>query len=315
MGVLVVRIPEEADQDAESDHDRTAIGNRADLLATVRGDRAYFIVLAGESAGEMFRIEPSGAVIGRAADVDLRLRDDGVSRRHARVLITGGQATVEDLGSANGTLVNGEPVTRAVLRDGDKIQVGATTILKFTYADELEESLRRRMHDAALYDALTKACNKQHFLQRLDGEVSYAKRHRGPLALLMLDIDHFKRINDTFGHPAGDRVLAALGQIVKGTVRTEDLFARYGGEEFAVLCRGTDSDGAAALAERLRERVQAAALDCGGRPIAVTVSIGVATWLDQPDSSKKLIDDADQALYKAKRAGRNRVVACAARAG
>jgi diguanylate cyclase (GGDEF)-like protein len=124
----------------------------------------------------------------------------------------------------------------------------------------------------------------------------------------MIDIDHFKRINDTFGHPAGDRVLAMLGQIVKGTVRTEDLFARYGGEEFAVLCRGTNLDGAAALAERLREKVQAVSLDCAGGPIAVTVSIGVATWLEHPDASKKLVTDADQALYEAKRTGRNRVV-------
>ncbi len=225
------------------------------------------------------------------------------------------QVTVEDLGSANGTLLNGEPVARAVLRDGDKIQVGKITVLKFTYADELEENLRRRMHDAALYDALTKGCNKQHFLERLDVEVSYARRHRGPLALLMLDVDHFKRVNDTFGHPAGDRVLAMVGQVITGTVRTEDLFARYGGEEFAVLCRGTDSDGAMALGERLRERVQAAALDCDGRPVAVTVSIGVGSWLEQPDSSKRLIDEADQALYTAKRAGRNRVVVRAAHAG
>ncbi len=298
--------------DGDDDHDRTAIGSRAELQAAMRRDRACFIVLAGQSLGEMFRIEPAGAVIGRGADASLRLRDDGVSRRHARIVVAGGEVTVEDLGSANGTLVNGEPVRRAVLRDGDKLQLGPTTILKFTYADELEESLRRRMHDAALYDALTKACNKQHFLERLDIEVSYARRHKGPLALLMIDIDHFKRVNDTFGHPAGDRVLAMLGQIVKGTVRTEDLFARYGGEEFAVLCRGTGLEGATALAERLREKVRAASVEGDGRPIAVTVSIGVATWLEQPDATKKLVTDADQALYEAKRAGRNRVVVSSA---
>jgi diguanylate cyclase (GGDEF)-like protein len=300
------------DSDHDEDRDRTTIASRADLGAHFRRDRPYFIVLTGKSVGEMFRIQASGAVIGRASDVDLRLKDDGVSRRHARIVVTDGLVCVEDLGSANGTLVNGERVERAELRDGDKIQVGATTILKFTYTDELEESFRRRMHDAAIYDALTKACNKQHFLHRLDEEVSYAKRHGAPLSLLMLDIDHFKRINDTYGHPIGDRVLATLGEVIRAAMRTEDLFARYGGEEFAVLCRSTGADTALALAERLRVTVEVAPFECDGRRIPITVSVGIASWFDQPDSSKQLIIDADQALYKAKRAGRNRVVVRAA---
>jgi diguanylate cyclase (GGDEF)-like protein len=299
-----------ADSDRDADHDRTAISSRAEMAAAanVRRDRAYLIVLAGERLGEMFRVEASGAVIGRAAEASLRLNDDGVSRRHARIVVSGGQVQIEDLGSANGTLVNGERVARAVLRDGDKVQVGETTILKFTYTDELEEKFRKRMYDAALYDSLTKACNKQHFLQRLETEVAYAKRHGAALALLMLDIDHFKKINDTWGHPAGDCVLAALGQVIKATVRTEDIFARYGGEEFAVLCRSTDADTALALGERLRTRVQTASVEYEGQPIPVTASIGVASWFDQPDSLRQLIADADQALYKAKGAGRNRVV-------
>jgi diguanylate cyclase (GGDEF)-like protein len=124
----------------------------------------------------------------------------------------------------------------------------------------------------------------------------------------MLDIDHFKRINDSHGHPAGDHVLATLGQIVSSMLRVEDVFARFGGEEFAVLCRGADADNALALAERLRLGVERFAFEHQGRRIPVTISVGVAAWFDQSDSETQLIANADEALYKAKGGGRNRVV-------
>jgi diguanylate cyclase (GGDEF)-like protein len=195
-----------------------------------------------------------------------------------------------------------------VLRDGDKIQVGSTTILKFTYSDELEENFRERMLDAALRDGLTGAFNKGHFNQQLQSEVAYARRHATPLSLLMLDADHFKKVNDTYGHPAGDYVLASLAEIVHGAIRTEDLFARVGGEEFAVLCRGVGANQSLALAERLRSTVETFAFAHQGRRFRVSISVGVAAWFDQPNSATQLIADADEALYKAKSSGRNRVV-------
>ena len=124
----------------------------------------------------------------------------------------------------------------------------------------------------------------------------------------MLDIDHFKDVNDTFGHPTGDHVLAALAQMVHRALRTEDVFARFGGEEFAVLCRGTTADAALTLAERLRATIGASAFEHRGQRIPVTVSIGVASWFHQPDSATQLVAEADEALYKAKGTGRNRVV-------
>src|SRR5581483_6850222 len=155
-----------------------------------------------------------------------------------RVLQIGGEVTIEDLKSANGTVVNGEPVgATAALKDGDKIRLGSTTILKFTYHDHLDESFQQQMYDAALRDALTKAFNKKYFLDRLETELAYAKRHAAHLSLLMIDIDHFKQVNDTYGHLAGDFVLSRIARIALGTVRTEDVFARYGGEEFGVICR------------------------------------------------------------------------------
>jgi diguanylate cyclase (GGDEF)-like protein len=293
--------------DDEGDEDRTKMG---EVGVATRGarDRAHLIVLAGESLGQMFRVDQPEVVIGRAADAGIRVLDDGVSRRHARIALRRGQLWIDDLGSVNGTLINGQAVQSAVLRDGDKIQIGSTTILKFTYADELDEEFQNKMQQAALLDGLTKAYNKGHFLHRLESEVAYAKRHGAPLCLLMIDVDHFKAINDTHGHPAGDCVLVTLAQIVHESLRMEDVFARFGGEEFAVLCRGTTADDALTLAERLRYLIGAFSFDHQGRAIAVTVSVGAACWFDQPDSATRLIADADEALYKAKASGRNRVV-------
>ncbi len=294
--------------DDERDEDRTAIGDLTAIKVANRRDRAHLIVLAGTSLGQMFRVEQNVTVIGRAADAAIRIEDDGVSRKHARVVQEGNQVFIEDLESANGTFVNDGRVARQVLRDGDKIQMGSTTILKFTYGDELEESFQQKMYDAALHDGLTGAFNKRHFLDRLPTEIAYARRHRTPLTLLMFDVDHFKQVNDRHGHVAGDHVLATIAQLVTATLRAEDLFARYGGEEFAVLCRGATLEKASVLGERIRARVETYLFAHHGDRILVTVSVGVAGFVDHADATTQLIAEADAALYRAKRSGRNRVV-------
>jgi two-component system, cell cycle response regulator len=296
-------------EDEERDEDRTAIGDLTAIKVANRRDRAHLIVLAGGSLGQMFRVDKSETVIGRAADTSIRLEDDGVSRRHARVVQEGSEVWIEDLDSANGTFVNEDRIVRRQLHDGDKIQMGSTTILKFTYGDELEESFQQKMYDAALHDGLTGAFNKRHFLDRVPAEIAYARRHRTPLTLLMFDVDHFKQVNDRYGHIAGDYVLAQIAQIVTGTLRAEDLFARYGGEEFAVLCRGVPIEKASVLAERIRAKVETFLFEHHGHRIPVTVSIGVALFVDHAEAVTQLVADADAALYAAKRAGRNCVVA------
>ena len=292
------------------DAEATQIGKFDSGKSKLQGqtDRPYFIVLAGESLGRMFRIDEPQTVIGRAADATLRLQDDGVSRRHAMVVQIGDDLWIQDLNSANGTLINGERVQRRVLHDGDQIQMGATTILKFTYSDELEEAFQRNMYDAALHDGLTKAFNKRHFLDRLPTEIAYAQRHQAPLSLMMLDVDHFKSVNDKFGHPAGDYVLTTLAQIVANTIGAEDLFARYGGEEFSVLCRRAIDANALPMAEQIRSRVEANPFEHHGRRIPITISIGLATFVEASGAETQLIADADLALYEAKHGGRNRVV-------
>jgi two-component system cell cycle response regulator len=288
----------------------TRVGAIDRQLLKVQGrrDRAYLIVLAGENLGQMFPIREADTVIGRAADAAVRLQDDGVSRRHARIVHADGGVLVEDLNSANGTLVNGQRIERVVLQDGDKIQVGSTTILKFTYADKLEEAFQQKMYEAALHDGLTKAFSKRYFLDRLPTEIAYARRHQTPLSLLMMDVDHFKMVNDTHGHLAGDYVLVVMSQAIMGILRTEDLFCRYGGEEFSVLCRGVLLENAAMLAERLRARVETTLFEYQGKRIPVTISIGVALYVEGAEAGTKLIAEADAALYQAKRSGRNRVV-------
>ena len=136
--------------------------------------------------------------------------------------------------------------------------VGSTSILKFTYHDHLDEVFQRQMYESALRDGLTKVFNKKYFTDYLEKEFAFAVRHGGPLALIFLDIDHFKKINDSHGHPAGDFVLAELSQMMTELLRTEDVLARFGGEEFTILCRGSDLQGALIVAERLRAAVAAA---------------------------------------------------------
>ena len=269
---------------------------------------AYLVVLAGVSAGEMFKLQEDKTVVGRGPTVNVRLNDEGVSREHCQFMRDGDKVILVDLGSTNGTFCNGIRVDRRELADGDKIMVGSTTILKFTYHDYLDEVFQRQMYESALRDGLTKVFNKKYFTDYLEKEFAYASRHGSPLALIFLDIDYFKRINDTHGHPAGDFVLSELSQLMATLVRTEDVLARFGGEEFTVLCRGTDLGGAKTVAERLRRTIEAHTFSFGAKTIPVTISLGIAAI---PDTA--IVDHAqflaasDKALYEAKRTGRNRV--------
>jgi two-component system, cell cycle response regulator len=283
----------------------TRVSTLAELKQEIDGgsqrDRAYLIVLAGTNVGEMFRIDAGESFVGRGQVASVRLNDDGISRKHARLMQSGGEVLIEDLDSANGTVVNGVPVKLQILKDGDKIRLGSTTILKFTYNDHLDESFQQQMYEAALRDGLTKAFNKKYFLDRLETEIAYAKRHRAHLSLVMFDVDHFKRVNDTHGHLAGDFVLTRLAKVAANTVRTEDVFARYGGEEFGILCRGVALANAGILAERLRATVEATIFEHEGERLPITISAGVAGHPELP------IDTGPQ-LYEAKRGGRNRVL-------
>src|SRR5579872_356839 len=240
-------------------------------------DRAYLVVLAGTSVGEMYKIESEQTIIGRGQKAQIRLMDDGISREHAQLVVQGERVILEDMGSTNGTYCNGLKVDRKELVDGDKILVGSTTILKFTYHDNLDEIFQKQMYESALRDGLTRAFNKKYFTDRLESEFTFSTRHAAPLSLLLFDIDHFKRVNDTYGHQAGDHVLSELSNLMAGSLRVEDVFARCGGEEFGVICRGADAAQGQSVGERMRKAVEAAAFSFDGRRIPVTISLGLAT--------------------------------------
>ena len=288
--------------------DDTVLGDIPDVAEDLRKDRPYLIVIAGTQVGEMIPLTGT-TVLGRGADADVRIVEEKLSRKHCRIVLEEGGTYIEDLESSNGTYVNGSRIDRRQLNDGDKIQVGETTILKFTYHDRLEERFQQQMYDSALRDGLTNVFNKKYFEDRIRSEVAFALRHQAPLSLILFDIDHFKKINDTRGHLAGDRVLVSIAQHVSQVVRTEDILARYGGEEFAVLCRQTHARNAEILAERIRNSIQQLPITFETHRISVTVSAGVAMIPDPaiPDVFT-FIRLTDEALYKAKNGGRNRVV-------
>jgi diguanylate cyclase (GGDEF)-like protein len=271
-------------------------------------DRAYLVVLAGASVGEMYKVEGTKTIIGRGQKAQIRLFDDGISREHAQLVVEGNSIVLQDLGSTNGTFCNGLKVDRRELVDGDKILVGSTTILKFTYHDNLDEMFQKQMYESALRDGLTKAFNKKYFTDRLESEFTFATRHASPLALVLFDIDHFKKVNDTYGHQAGDHVLSEISTLLSGALRAEDVFARYGGEEFAVICRGSDQSQAQVVGERLRKSVESHRFVYEGKQIPVTISVGISV-LPNPEvkDANDIVGFADRALYESKNGGRNRV--------
>ena len=298
---------------AESWDEDTTSTETAQLMAVpgeaTQRNRPCLTVLTGTATGQTFKLPRGEHGIGRAPDALIRLIDDGVSRQHARLRLETDQLWVEDLDSRNGTFVNGAKITaRTPLRDGDKIQVGRTTVLRFAYHDEIDESFHENLMSSALRDPLTRLFNKRYFLDRLDSELKFAHRHQASVSLLMLDIDHFKKVNDTNGHLGGDAVLINLAGILTRAVRNEDVVARFGGEEFAIILRAIPLEPALHLAERLRRLVEQSATPFGGRELRATVSIGVAGYpTTQVDRIEPLIEAADKALYRAKDAGRNRV--------
>ena len=274
----------------------------------VKRDRAYLVVLAGSSVGEMYKLEQERTIIGRGGKAQIRILDEGISREHAQIVVENGRVYLQDLGSTNGTYCNGLRVERKELVDGDKILVGSTTILKFTYHDNLDEIFQKQMYESALRDGLTKAFNKKYFTDRLESEFTFAIRHGTPLGLVLFDIDHFKKVNDTHGHQAGDFVLSEIATLLSATLRAEDVFARYGGEEFAVICRGSDAAQTQVVGERLRKAVEGHRFVYEGTHIPVTISVGVAVLPDlNVKDANDVVSHADQALYASKRGGRNRV--------
>jgi diguanylate cyclase (GGDEF)-like protein len=274
--------------------------------------RGILTVASGPDAGKIIPVVPGEVVtLGRSEECTMRFDDASLSRVHARVMCLMDDHLLGDAGSTNGTFVNDERIDKAThLEDGDRVQLGTSTILRFSLVAPEEEEALRRVYQAAVHDALTGVANRKHLEERLEAELAYANRHSANLSVIIVDLDHFKRVNDTYGHLAGDAVLKHAARLVQGALRTEDLVGRYGGEEFVVIARGTPADQAVGLADRLRERIASTPIVFEGQTIGVTMSGGVASLEDcgpQRDRAS-ILRTADERLYAAKEGGRNRVV-------
>ncbi|MDR3669424.1 MAG: GGDEF domain-containing protein [Holophaga sp.] len=268
------------------------------------------VVYAGTHLGRVFPLVPGVNVIGRSPGVDLPLPDDEVSRTHAWVTLRGApghEVMLEDCGSTNGTFLNDQRVTGATpMVAGDRIALG-NHVLKLVAMDPLERAFYAVLLDQSTRDPLTGLNNRRSTLEELQHRFDLSQRHERPLGVIMCDLDHFKLINDTLGHGAGDLVLEEFGRRVKNNLRTTDLAGRIGGEEFLLVLPETDMEGALLLANRLRAATGEVLFDLLPENLRVTCSLGVAQRTAEDRDGGALMARADGALYAAKRGGRDRV--------
>lgn len=267
---------------------------------------ACLVVIYGDDMGRRIPLSPEPLTIGRASNCEVQIDHDSASRRHARITQRETHFHIEDLGSTNGTYVNDEPVDATTLRDGDQVKVGRT-IFKFISSGNVEVQYHEEIYRLMTVDGLTEVHNKRYFLDQIDKETSRARRYGRGFAVVMFDIDHFKKINDSFGHLAGDAVLRQLGQLVRTKVRRDDTIARVGGEEFGVILPEIDLQGGMMLAEKLRRSVEEAVFRFESTHLPVTISAGVAAFDPTAPEGAAPVKRADERLYDAKRGGRNRV--------
>lgn len=244
------------------------------------GDRkpkadACLVVIYGQSIGHKYLLKPGEILIGRSSQAQIQIDHESVSRRHARIVLADSGVALSDLGSTNGTYVNDEAITERGLGNGDLIKVGRT-ILKYLSTDNIEAAYYEEIYRLTTIDGLTRCFNGRYAREALVREVSRASRYKRPLSLLMFDVDDFARINEEFGHLAGDAVLAQLGKRLARRIRREDIFARTGGGEFAILAPEVDKAGAVHLGQRLLRIIGETAFGFDEVQIPVTLSLGAA---------------------------------------
>lgn len=290
---------------------------RATAVAFPPPKRAVLVVVGPGRRG-IWELDGKDVVIGRDTGCRVAIpADQAASRRHARIRARQGargtvpELEIEDLGSLNGTFVDDAAIEGPTrLHDHARIQIG-NTVFKFMLRDEEELAAERELLALATQDALTGLLNRGAFDQQLAVEFERARRYGRPLALVMVDVDYFKGINDRYGHVTGDRVLSAVGQQLKSGLRGCDYAGRYGGEEMAMILPETALEGAWLAAERVRASIESMVVHDPGVVLRVTVSAGVAVLTDAHADVNALIASADAAMYQAKRQGRNRTCTAA----
>jgi len=281
------------------------------------------VFLRGELIAAPIPLERGEVVLGRALEADVRVNDARASRLHARIRTERDAQTgaaryrVTDLGSTNGTLLNGEPISEAFLQDGDKLTIGEQ-LLRFELLDDIDREFQRHIHRLLAHDELTGLLTSKSFFSELRREAARAEHEERPFCVLMMDLDHFKSVNDRYGHLVGSQTLEEVGALITRALRAGDVAARFGGEEFAAFLLNADCAQGLVAAERVRSAVEShpfatarrgGAAAEGGETFQLTISVGVAAYPDDARDPIELVELADTALYRAKNAGRNCVTA------
>jgi diguanylate cyclase (GGDEF)-like protein len=284
------------------------VESKRPLSQTCRDACLIHIYPTGLAMGTRHLLEQGTIVLGRGDDCDITVQDYSVSRRHTRFDLDVDRYLATDLGSTNGTFVNDMPAKMTPLADGNYLRVG-NCLFRFLAGGNVEADYHEELYRLAILDALTGLYNKRYLVDYLQRELARSTRYSRPLTLILFDIDHFKTINDTMGHLAGDLALRELASCLGSEIRGDDLLARYGGEEFAAVLTETDPASGAELAERIRWTVENHPFSFEGRRYPITVSLGVASAHgNEALAPLELIRRADERLYQAKHEGRNRVV-------
>lgn len=270
---------------------------------------AALLVVGGDLNGTIFDLVGNEISAGRNPDNTIPLEFNGISRYHFKIL--SGESNshiIKDAGSRNGTFVNNKKIeTEHTLQKGDMIKLG-NIALKYLPKGDPERLTYDKLQHEANTDKHTGCYNKGYFNNALDLEVKKSKVTGNPLSLIIFDLDHFKKLNDGYGHDAGDFVLKEMSDVIrKHGVRDMDIFARYGGEEFVILLPKTNLKQAFEIAERLRKLVESHQFIYEEKRLPVTASIGVADYRQGVTTGTDLFKRADEAVYKSKQGGRNQV--------
>lgn len=296
----------------EEDFDVTIIGTKAEVKG-LRKSVASLVVVQGTDMGEQFLIRRNSLIIGRSKTSDIVIRDKRISRAHARIEVQyipqkqKTSYTIVDLGSTNHVYVNGKKVQSHVLSNDDKIQVG-DTIIKFEIQDTIDSKFHENIQRKLKHDDLTALLTYESFKEAVNWEIENARVRGKKLVLLMMDLDNFKKVNDTYGHLAGSFILREIGKLIYNNLRLFDISARYGGEEFISCLPDTNKHEAFHAAERLRRTIADSVFIHDNKKINITISIGVSQFPDNGLTLEELVRFADEMLYKAKREGKNKVI-------
>ncbi len=287
-----------------------------------RARHPALVFLRGELIAAPIPLDRDEVTLGRALEADVRVNDARASRMHARIDVMRDAGTgrtqyrITDLGSTNGTYLNGRPVAEAFLEDGDKLTIGEQ-LLRFDLLDDIDREFQRQIHRLLAHDELTGLLTSKSFFSELRREAARAESEDRPFCVLMMDLDHFKVVNDSHGHLVGSQTLEEVGALITRALRAGDVAARFGGEEFAAFLLNADCAQGLVAAERVRAGIEEhlfSAVRRGsqtdtGETLRLTISVGVASYPDDARDPIELIELADTALYRAKNLGRNRVVA------